>query len=60
MKKIILLVAVAALIIMGTLVLAEPPFVVKCCVRGDCREMTRPECSRVGGHIVANCGQCRR
>ncbi len=59
MKKTILLVAVAAMIVVATLVLAQS-FVDKCCVKGDCREMTRPECSRVGGHIVANCGQCRR
>ncbi len=55
MRK-ILLILMAALIIAVTLALAQP-FVVKCCVRGDCREMTRPEWSRVGGHIVANCGQ---
>jgi hypothetical protein len=60
MRKILLLVAVAALIILGTLVFAQQPFMVKCCVRGECREMTRPECPRVGGHIVANCGQCRK
>ncbi len=59
MRKIILLIAVAALVIVGSLVLAEQPFMVKCCVKGECRTMTRPECQRVG-HIVANCGQCRR
>jgi hypothetical protein len=58
MWKIMLLAAAAALIIVGSLAIAEQPFMVKCCVKGSCRTMTRPECNRVG-YIVANCGQCR-
>jgi hypothetical protein len=58
MKKILLLAVLAALLITG-LVIAEKPFMVKCCVKGNCRDMTRPECAFHGGRIVADCGQCK-
>jgi hypothetical protein len=59
MKKILLLIALAGLIIAGSVVIAEEPFIVKCCLKGKCDRMTRPECKAAGGRIVGNCGQCK-
>jgi len=59
MRKVLLLLALAVFIIVGSLVLAEEPFVVMCCLKGKCVRMTRPECNANGGTPVANCGQCK-
>ncbi len=59
MKKIILLGAMAALIIAGSLAAAKPEFMVKCCTKGKCQTMARPACQQLGGHIVNDCRQCR-
>lgn len=58
MKIILLLAVLGAILITGSLVLAEKPFMVKCCIKGDCRTTTRPECQR-SGYIVTDCGQCK-
>ncbi|HTY22884.1 MAG TPA: hypothetical protein VMC85_07125 [Desulfomonilaceae bacterium] len=58
MKKILLLVALAAFMIGGSLVLAKQDFMVKCCIKGKCRTTTRPECQHAG-YIVTHCGQCK-
>lgn len=59
MKKILLLVALVAFIISGVWVLAKDDFMVKCCVKGKCSTMTKPECDRVKGRVVSDCGQCK-
>ncbi len=59
MRKIILLGAIVALIIAGSLAGAKSQFMVKCCANGKCQTMTRPACQQLGGRIVDSCGQCR-
>jgi hypothetical protein len=58
MKLILLLAVLGAFLITGSLVLAEKPFMVKCCVKGQCKTMTRPGCQSAG-YIVTDCGQCK-
>lgn len=59
MKTIVWVVAVAAVMIAGWLVLTEQRFMVYCCHKGQCRFVTRPACQQMGGRIVDNCGQCK-
>lgn len=62
MKKILLLVIVGAFLVTGSLVsqvFSKQQFMVNCCVKGQCKYMSRPECQRLGGTIVQNCGQCK-
>ena len=60
MKKILLvLVVLAALLTTGWLVFAKEEFVIRCCFKGKCATMTRPECSFNKGRIVQDCAQCR-
>jgi len=59
MKKILLLVMLGAFLATGSLVFSKQQFMVKCCHKGKCDYMSRPECQRLGGRIVQDCGQCR-
>jgi hypothetical protein len=58
MKRILLLVTLAAFLITGSLIYAKD-FMVNCCVKGQCSKMTAPACERVKGRVVQDCGQCR-
>ncbi len=60
MKKILLvLIVLAALMTTEWLVFAKEEFMVRCCIKGSCRTMTRPACAFAKGRIVQDCGQCR-
>jgi hypothetical protein len=63
MKKLALLVAMAACVIF-----ALPAFAVdtkntdkkiNCCVKGDCREMTKADCKKEKGKVVKSCKDCK-
>ena len=46
MKRILLLVTLAAFLITGSLIYAKGDFMVNCCVKGQCSKMTAPACER--------------
>lgn len=33
---------------------------VKCCIKGDCKEMTKAECSKAKGKVVTDCKKCKK
>jgi hypothetical protein len=59
MKRIILLVVLAAFLVTGSEIFARKDFMVNCCINGQCSKMTMPACQRLKGRIVGDCGQCR-
>jgi hypothetical protein len=59
MKRMLLLVTLAAFLITGSQIFAKGDFMVNCCVNGQCSKMTKPACERLKGRVVQDCGQCR-
>jgi hypothetical protein len=62
MRKLLVLFVLAAFALAGPLAMnsfakketKEPPKV-NCCVKGDCKEMTKDDCTKAKGKVVKDC-----
>ncbi len=32
---------------------------ISCCIKGECKEMTKADCTKAKGEVVANCKKCK-
>lgn len=64
MKKIVLLLSLFAFVAAAPMAGvsfagAKEPKKVKCCVKGECKDMTKAECKKAKGKVVKDCKACK-
>jgi hypothetical protein len=62
MKKVVILMALLAFVAAGvmTAYAADAPKTVKCCVKGECKDMTKADCTKAKGKVVKDCKTCKK
>jgi len=59
MKRIILLVMLAAFLVTGSGSFAKEDFMINCCLGGKCEKMTKAACKDFKGTVVKDCRECK-
>jgi uncharacterized protein YxeA len=64
MKKILVLVMLLAFVLAVPMTMAAEKKAttdkVKCCIKGDCKDMTKAECTKAKGKVVTDCKKCKK
>ena len=58
MKKFFLLLTLMAFMLAAPLAMAADVDI-NCCVKGDCKKMTKAECKKAQGKVVKDCKSCK-
>lgn len=66
MKKVLVFLSLVAFLFSAPMVMAqttkpakkEAPKI-KCCVKGECKEMTKAECKKAKGKVLKDCAKCK-
>jgi hypothetical protein len=58
MKKFFLLLTVMAFMVAAPLAMAADKDI-NCCIKGDCKKMTKAECKKEKGKVVKDCKDCK-
>jgi hypothetical protein len=64
MKKLMILVTVMAFFVSAPLAMAQtatkkPEAKVKCCVKSECKELTKADCKKQQGKQIKDCKKCK-
>ncbi len=64
MKKFMILVTLMAFFVSAPLAMAQHSSKkaapkVKCCVKGECKQVTKAECKKEKGKVLRDCKKCR-
>jgi hypothetical protein len=43
----------------GTEITKKTPKKISCCIKGECKEMTKADCTKAKGEVVTNCKKCK-